>query len=305
LFGVDPMTAVWLVVVLSAHMVCTWVFASMPWYVMLIGAYSLSAWMAFCLQVIGHEGVHRLVFDSLAGNRIVAILAFLPVFSGPFAMLWMHEHMQHHQTVVDKCVRYGPQQDPVYKKVFKVATLLLFINTVITITSTIMAVPLIIATVAGIIGMKYEMPQKFVRAPFNRFPRCVNGWMALNIVACAVYWTYLYSWLGLSGVAYQLLGAFFMNGLHPLGMRQVQEHYLKDKGQPTYSVYTSVAPITFNICYHVEHHDFANIPWSRLPALRAMAPEYYNNLIYYDSYWQVMVEFFTTPGIPVEVLLEG
>lgn len=33
-----------------------------------------------------------------------------------------------------------------------------------------------------------------------------------------------------------------------------------------------------NIGYHTEHHDFPMIPWTRLPLLRKMVPEYYENL---------------------------
>ncbi len=36
--------------------------------------------------------------------------------------------------------------------------------------------------------------------------------------------------------------------------------------------------------YHNEHHDFLNIPGSRLPALKKLAPEFYNDLITTDSW---------------------
>ena len=34
--------------------------------------------------------------------------------------------------------------------------------------------------------------------------------------------------------------------------------------------------IALNIGYHNEHHDFPDVPWSRLPQLKQMAPEYYD-----------------------------
>ena len=49
--------------------------------------------------------------------------------------------------------------------------------------------------------------------------------------------------------------------------------------QPTMSTYgllTSLACLNLN--YHVEHHDFPAVPWSRLPAVKAAAPEYYDHL---------------------------
>lgn len=44
--------------------------------------------MSFLLQVIGHDCTHRLVTKTPAYNKLGALIAFLPVFSGPFGTLW-------------------------------------------------------------------------------------------------------------------------------------------------------------------------------------------------------------------------
>ena len=49
--------------------------------------------------------------------------------------------------------------------------------------------------------------------------------------------------------------------------------------------------------YHNEHHDFCNIPWSRLPALKAMAPEFYDNLATCDSWIGVIWDYIMRPEI--------
>ena len=43
--------------------------------------------------------------------------------------------------------------------------------------------------------------------------------------------------------------------------------------------------------YHNEHHDFPSVPWTRLPALRALAPEFYDTLPSHPSWPMVIVNF--------------
>jgi hypothetical protein len=43
--------------------------------------------------------------------------------------------------------------------------------------------------------------------------------------------------------------------------------------------------------YHNEHHDFPSISWTRLPALRALAPEFYNTIPSHPSWPMVTINF--------------
>lgn len=47
----------------------------------------------------------------------------------------------------------------------------------------------------------------------------------------------------------------------------------------------------FKAGYHNEHHDIARIPWSRLPELRAAAPEFYDSLHSEKSWGALLVRF--------------
>jgi sphingolipid delta-4 desaturase len=40
--------------------------------------------------------------------------------------------------------------------------------------------------------------------------------------------------------------------------------------------------------YHNEHHDFPQVPWSRLPAVRAAAPEFYDHLYHHRSWTKLL-----------------
>lgn len=75
------------------------------------------------------------------------------------------------------------------------------------------------------------------------------------------------------------------------------EHYNFVKGQETYSYYGPLNFFSFNVGYHNEHHDFPFVPGSRLPLLRAMAPEYYDNLPHHTSWVKVIYNYIMDPAI--------
>jgi hypothetical protein len=67
----------------------------------------------------------------------------------------------------------------------------------------------------------------------------------------------------------------------------IAEHYTFVKGYETYSYYGPLNFFGLNVGYHNEHHDFPNVPGCRLPALKAMAPEFYDNLPQVSSWVKV------------------
>lgn len=104
---------------------------------------------------------------------------------------------------------------------------------------------------------------------------------------------------GGSAVCYLLLSELFLHGFcfHPyagffLGVHRSEISIStssrggEGKGsageascQPTMSTYSVLASLaSLNLTHHVEHHDFPGVPWSRLPAVRAAAPEFYDSL---------------------------
>ena len=55
--------------------------------------------------------------------------------------------------------------------------------------------------------------------------------------------------------------------------------------------------MSFNVGYHNEHHDLMTIPWSRLPQVRTIAPEFYEGLHAYTSWTALMVRFVSDRDI--------
>ena len=105
---------------------------------------------------------------------------------------------------------------------------------------------------------------------------------------------YFFGW---ASFFYLVLSLMFGIGLHPLGGRWIQEHYIFRPGQETYSYYGPLNKLCFNVGYHNEHHDFMMVPWSRLPAIRKIAPEYYNDLMYHTSWTKVLWQFIFTRNL--------
>jgi sphingolipid 4-desaturase/C4-monooxygenase len=121
-----------------------------------------------------------------------------------------------------------------------------------------------------------------------------NSWMVANYVGNLGLLAAL-TWLAgdLRPFVFLLVASLASIGLHPVGARWLAEHYALSPGQETYSYYGPLNHVAFNIGYHNEHHDMPDVPCSRLPRVRATAPEFYDHLYAHPSYLGVLKHFFT------------
>jgi len=126
--------------------------------------------------------------------------------------------------------------------------------------------------------------------PFTKL-QLINGAV---IIACDAI---IYHFCGLWGILYLFIGSLMGLGLHPTAGHFIAEHYVFVKGYETYSYYGSLNYVNFNVGYHNEHHDFPKIPWSRLPMVRKIAPEWYDHLPHHESYCAVLWQFIMDSNI--------
>jgi sphingolipid delta-4 desaturase len=129
------------------------------------------------------------------------------------------------------------------------------------------------------------------RPPRLREIRPIDRWVVLNLVVQAGFDVAVWFVLGPKAFAYLFIAFFFSVGLHPLGARWVQEHYLLFQGQETTSYYGWLNRLALNVGYHNEHHDFPSIPWNHLPDLKRTAPEAYDTLGSHASWSKLLWQF--------------
>lgn len=120
----------------------------------------------------------------------------------------------------------------------------------------------------------------------------MTTWHFCNIAVQLAFNYVLISHVGIKPYIYLIESSFFAGSLHPLAGHFIAEHYLWDGlPQETYSYYGWLNIFAYNVGYHNEHHDFPSVAWTRLPALRALAPEFYDTIPSHPSWPMVTVNF--------------
>lgn len=108
-------------------------------------------------------------------------------------------------------------------------------------------------------------PFFYALRPLFLQPKAVNSMDVVNFLVQATFDFVIFYTMGWKSLFYLASGTFLALGFHPVAGHFISEHYMFKKGYETYSYYGPLNAITFNVGYHNEHHDFPNIPGSRLP----------------------------------------
>lgn len=121
----------------------------------------------------------------------------------------------------------------------------------------------------------------------------LNRWHFFNIAAQLTFDVLICYLCGsLVPLYYFLMSSFCAGSLHPVAGHFIAEHYVfSGIEQETWSYYGILNWLTYNVGYHNEHHDFPSVPWTRLPELRKLAPEFYDVLPYHTSWTMVIINF--------------
>ncbi|MFB6305827.1 MAG: fatty acid desaturase, partial [Flavobacteriales bacterium] len=142
------------------------------------------------------------------------------------------------------------------------------------------------------------------RPPRIKYLKLTTKWTKINFVVILIFDILIFWLFGGQALVYLIASTFFAVGLHPLGARWIQEHYIVAPPQETYSYYGILNTVALNVGYHNEHHDFPSVPWNKLPKIREYAPEYYNNLVYHTSWTKLLFKFLFDPKLSLYSRIE-
>ncbi len=270
--GNVPFSAVLVVLIVALQLGVAWLLRDQPLWLGVVVAYLGGAVATHALWVLIHECTHDLVFARPSANAWLGILANVPILF-PSAIAFRKYHLLHHayqgQDELDADLASPLEARLVGSSALGKALWLLFF-----------------------------FAAQSLRVPRLKRIQLVDGWYAANLAVEAAAVAAVIGFMGWNALAYLFFASIFAIGLHPLGARWIQEHYLTFPGdQETFSYYGPANVVALNVGYHNEHHDLMRVPWTRLPRLKRLAPELYEPLHSHRSWTRLLLRFIFDPSI--------
>ena len=266
LIGRNPYTFLVILLCVSVQVTGAILLRDAPWWAIFVGAYFVGAFACHTLFVCIHECAHNLLFKNRTLNTWSGMLANLPLVF-PSSVSFQKYHIKHHSfqgvEELDADMPFQWEAKLIDNSSFGKALWLLFY-------------PI----------FQLLRPMRLTKEIkiWDRMT-VVNWIIQIAFMAAVIYF------LGGKSVVFLVGGFFFSVGLHPLGARWVQEHYLTHGDQETKSYYGPLNTVNLNVGYHNEHHDFPSVSWNKLPKIRKIAGNYYDTLGYHTSYTGLLFRF--------------
>jgi len=246
-----------------------WYLRNSSWFIILTWAYLFGGTVNHSLQLAVHELSHNLCWKVQVYNKWTAFFANL-VTCFPSSITFQKYHMEHHQWQgVDGVDTDVPTKWEVgfFDSAWKKAVWM------------------------------FLQPAFYALRPMFVKPKKPGQWEAINWIVQMSFNAFIIINFGWKSFFYLFTGTLLGLGLHPVAGHFIAEHYEFTPNQETYSYYGPLNYVNFNVGYHNEHHDFPKVPWSNLPKVRAIAPEFYDNLPHYTSYCSVIWRYITDKNI--------
>jgi len=278
LMGFEWRTKYIIAATVALQIFMAWLTLEWRWPAYLLAVYVVGATATHSLFLGIHELSHNLGARTHAGNKLISMIANLPICIA-YCVTFKPYHMDHH--------KYQGQD----------------VDTDI---PTRLEGKLITSTAFGYVDHTlrkalFMFCQIFAYAlrPCLTKPDVVpfGGWLALNWAVQLSFDFAMGQWLGPKALLYLLLSTFFAGSIHPTAGHFLSEHYVMDGVAETYSYYGPLNMLAYNVGYHNEHHDFPNVAWSNLPKVKQIAPEFYDHLPQTKSWPGIILRYIFDDSI--------
>lgn len=243
----------------------------LPYWQWFLLAYSAGGTLTHWLSLGNHELAHNLCFKATWKNELLGVVANFAQ-GLPSSLTFKKYHLEHHYYQGDDVIDMDLPTEW-EGRVFN--------------------------TTAKKVLWVFLQPFFYAFRPviMNPKPPTVKEIVAFAaVIAFDFVFGYFFSF---KAVFFNLLSLMLGMGLHPVAGHFIAEHYTiqQHNNQETFSYYGPLNYVAFNVGYHNEHHDFPRIPGFKLPQVRAMAPEYYDTLVYHTSWCVVIYHYITDPSV--------
>jgi sphingolipid delta-4 desaturase len=265
LMGYDSNIAYIVTAEVVVQLVMCYLLMDASWTTIFILAYCLGGVLNHSLGSAIHEIGHNLAYGHAnpVKNRLLSLLCNVPIVA-PMAISYKKYHADHHRYLGEE------NQD---------------VDIPTRLESYLFRHP-----ITKIIWLILHPIIHSLR-PFYKSPKPVTGWEMINGAFQIIVDLIILKVFGVKSLIYLLSGTLFGLGFHPLAGHFISEHYeFTNTGQATMSYYGPLNFILFNVGYHIEHHDFPYIPYNKLPEVKKIAPEFYQQP-YHTSWIKVLWDF--------------
>ena len=234
-----------------------------------VAAGSVGAVLSHWASMFIHEASHDHCAESPVENRLWAIFASVSL-GLPAAMTFRKYHRRHHAWLG---VRGVDADLPLDCEARLIAS----------------------RRPAKVAWFVFFLASYLARGWRNRSP--IDRWEALNALVVIATNALVWWALGPAALGYLLLSALIGHSVHPVAAHFVHEHFVFSEGQETNSYYGILNLVTFNVGYHVEHHDLPAIAGTRLPEYHARTKTFYEHLASDTCWAEVMWRFVRDPSV--------
>jgi sphingolipid delta-4 desaturase len=266
LIGRNPYTMLVILLCVGVQVALSILLKNASWWWVILASYAIGAFASHTLFICIHEAAHNLIFKNRTLNTLAGIFANLPQ-GFPSSASFQKYHLKHHSyqgvSELDADMPFGWEARLITNSWFGKSIWLLFFPV-------------------------FQLLRPFRLKEID----LLDTWTVINWIAEIIFMGAIFYFFGAKAIMYMIFSFFFSVGLHPLGARWVQEHYLTHGDeQETKSYYGVLNVVNLNVGYHNEHHDFPSVPWNNLPKIKKIADEHYETLGYHTSYTVLLFQF--------------